>query len=771
MNLNKRALILIAPVVIVSYLVAMVGVYQMQKRVAMRLELSRAELQMANLKSSYLQYTLKLDGIMHAIREGTVLRSFLDDPQDIHRYRALTSLLDDIFPHLQAIKSKTIAVSIINAGKVQEFYYESSLEPFSNVDPGQLAFAIEQIDTPEIHKQKLVGMAGDSPLLIMQERFDRRTFREALSRDVNHTVLLQVAMSPDDFLAELLKIQETFKASVALSEEPPFNRNGQHVQTNLSKHLYATLEVHEASLLKELDALQWWLLAGLSITAVTSFALLFWLIRRFITHPIQLLEQHLNVALQEGNARVERIESNDEVGRLSARFAETYEALSLAYEKARYLSEVDVLTGLPNRTFFAEWIKRLLSSEDQLESRLALLYIDLDHFKAVNDKYGHQTGDALLQKFSLRLKRTVARFIEQTPDAVESFAARLAGDEFALAVKGDNVLQHAEALSAEILALFDNGFAFERGVFAVTSSIGVAIYPRDGSNLNQLILNADAAMYQAKAAGRNRLATFSSLLAESARRLQEIESHLKQGRIYSEFRLVFMPIVDAVTGKAVGFEALLRWHSEELGLVGPDEFIPIAERTGCIEKIDKWVVNEALQYYSRLSSDALPEPRLCINLSGGSLKSERLLEHIQDATKASGIPPRFIEFEMTETYDVDFTLEGYSQVTTLRKAGYRFSIDDFGAGYTSLSKMAEFPVDTIKLDREFINCMLASERLDILAMLVQLGHSMQMTVVAEGVEDELAADLMRQIGCDYLQGYFFGRPCPAEELCSGGKLS
>jgi diguanylate cyclase (GGDEF)-like protein len=519
MNLNKRMLFVIGPVVLASYLLGMIGIFQLQKSLTLQAETNRAELQLSNLQTQYLNYKLAIDNILLAVREGNVLYRFLENPEDIYHNRALTMLLERVLGRLETKNSKIINVSILNPDQTQEFYFESSLNPFAEIHSEQLSFGREQWAKAKVDRHRLIGITKGPALIVVQDRFDRRTLRESMTSESDKQIILQVAVSPDRFWSELRKMEQDLHSTVTLGATP-FAAEPGRLQVSLAENLHASILINTDSVDRQLQVVKLWMVfAGILLGGV-SFGLLYWLVRRFVTRPIQLLEQQLEEVERSKGESLPCIDSQDEVGRLSRRFAETYEALLKAYDKARFLAEVDLLTNLPNRAYFSGWVDAALIRPSTQPEKLALLYIDLDNFKYVNDKYGHQTGDALLQKFSLRLSRTITAFTQNLGAPIECFGARLAGDEFAVVVQGDAALPTAQQLAEQILALFSNGFSFEKGVFPVTASIGIVVYPRDGVTLTQLVSNADSAMYQAKAAGKNCISTFSLALAREARRVR-----------------------------------------------------------------------------------------------------------------------------------------------------------------------------------------------------------------------------------------------------------
>jgi diguanylate cyclase (GGDEF)-like protein len=390
---------------------------------------------------------------------------------------------------------------------------------------------------------------------------------------------------------------------------------------------------------------------------------------------------------------------------------------------------------------------------------MALLYLDLDNFKYVNDRRGHNVGDALLSSVAERIQ-TVLQTDQPTTNAV---FARLAGDEFAIAMPPNLSPRLMRSKAEQILALFAHGFHLGNDSFPVTASIGIANYPGDGISVSQLVNNADVAMYQAKADGKNRFYIYSADLAVSTRRRFDIELALKSIRFDKEFHLVYMPICDE-NRRVRSCEALLRWKSPTLGDVSPAEFVPIAENSGMYRKLDFWVIENALRDFDRLETIFGEEFTLSINLSSAELESTEIVEYLEAKTRDYGLDPARIELELTETFAVDEGLMSVELLNHLVKRGFQIAIDDFGTGHTSLLQLIQYPVHKIKFDREFVQTLLASSRSDLLEPLIALCHAQGFFVTAEGIENEFIARFFCAAGCDFLQGYYYSKPKTLAEL-------
>jgi diguanylate cyclase (GGDEF)-like protein len=424
--------------------------------------------------------------------------------------------------------------------------------------------------------------------------------------------------------------------------------------------------------------------------------------------------------------------------------------------RIQFLAEHDVLTELPNRALFAKRLGQALTGL-QGRQRVAVLFIDLDRFKNINDSVGHHIGDGLLRSVSRRLLEAVR---------VDDTVSRLGGDEF-------NVILNNVADATEVARIVDerllprlrephpiNGFTLQ-----VSCSIGVALYPDDGRDIDTLMQNADAAMYQAKAAGRNLVKFFSAEMAERARLRLALETCLRTAVERRELSLAFQPCLDARTGALAGAEGLLRWNSPELGAVSPVEFIPIAEETRLIIPIGAWVIEEACRQMAQWRDEDQLELKVSINLSAVQLRDRDLVKTLRTSLAAHRIAPGMLELEITETVLMDNAENYREEIDTLRKLGVKLSLDDFGTGYSSLSYLNRFPLDRLKIDRAFVHDMLdAPTDLAIIKAIIKLGHELGLRVVAEGVETAHEAQVLRGIGCDELQGFLFSKPLPPAQL-------
>ncbi|ARP82836.1 sensor domain-containing diguanylate cyclase [Bordetella genomosp. 8] len=425
--------------------------------------------------------------------------------------------------------------------------------------------------------------------------------------------------------------------------------------------------------------------------------------------------------------------------------------------RIRFLAEHDVLTQLPNRALFTKELGRALDDGPRTERRCAVLFIDLDRFKDINDSLGHHIGDGLLKSVSRRLLQAV-----RGRDTV----SRLGGDEFTVILADVGTRADVEQLiSDRLIPLVREPHEIGGVTLQVSCSVGVAMYPDDGVDIDTLMQNADAAMYQAKAGGRNQFKFFSPDMAERARMRLAIEAGLRTAVEHRELSLVFQPCIDATTGTTVGAEALLRWTNPQLGSVPPARFIPIAEETRLIIPIGTWVIEETCRHLAAWRDQGMGNLRISINLSAIQLREPELLETLRASLAEHEIAGEWLELEITETVLMGQAESYLDAIHALRSLGVRLSLDDFGTGYSSLSYLNRFPLDRLKIDKTFVRDMIdAPADIAVVKAIIELGHELGLRVVAEGVESEQEATTLRRIGCDQLQGYLYGRPMPGSQL-------
>ena len=422
-----------------------------------------------------------------------------------------------------------------------------------------------------------------------------------------------------------------------------------------------------------------------------------------------------------------------------------------AEQELRYLANYDTLTGLPNRTLLSERLSRAIIRARRQESRVAVLFIDLDHFKDVNDSLGHAAGDRLLKAAAARLQAAVG-----PTDTV----ARLGGDEFTIIVEDLDSIAAAERLARELIAAFAGPLEVdERHTATITPSIGISLYPDHAMVPTDLLKFADTAMYQAKAEGRNTFEVYDEAMDAEARRRATMLAALRRALAQDELRLVFQPRLSLRSERIVGVEALLRWRSTELGEIGPGEFIPLAEESGLILPIGEWVLRQACRTLRQWQDAGLGDLSCSVNVSVLQLLRAPLAQQVAAALAECGLAPDRLELEVTESMVMQNAEETRAVLNELRRVGVRIAIDDFGTGYSSLVYLKRLPIDTLKIDKEFIGDLTDDpDDKAITATVITMAHSLGLHVVAEGVETEAQLGYLRGQGCDEVQGYWLSPP-------------
>ncbi len=425
-------------------------------------------------------------------------------------------------------------------------------------------------------------------------------------------------------------------------------------------------------------------------------------------------------------------------------------------ELIRYQANYDSLTELPNRTLFLDRIELAINQAKRNKKRVALMLLDLDRFKWINDTLGHKAGDLLLRDVAKRLNSVI-----RGSDTV----ARLGGDEFILILPDLEKGVYAEIVAKKIFSAFSEHVDIEGNEVIISASIGISVYPDDGSDSQSLQKNADSAMYAAKEAGRNRYHYFTPLLqAESERRFTVIH-HMRMAIERDEFSLVYQPVMDITNDQIVSAEALIRWTQADLGIVSPAEFIPLAEESGLIRPIGDWVVRRVAQDMQHWQQSGLGSIHISINKSPKQFSNGTCDEDWNNVFMAHGIPLTNITVEITETVFMEKERHCVNSLADMQAMGMQISLDDFGTGYSSLSYLKRFPVDILKIDREFIND-IATDPDDALLVetIITLAEKMQIKVIAEGVETEEQLRFLKRHNCRFVQGYYFSKPLPIDEF-------
>ncbi len=438
-------------------------------------------------------------------------------------------------------------------------------------------------------------------------------------------------------------------------------------------------------------------------------------------------------------------------------------------EQVRTLAYYDSLTGLPNRLSYKERLAEALEEANRQGTLVAAFFIDLDHFSRINDSLGHESGDQLLRQVAGRLRaccRERADEVGPAMDALDPEVARLGGDEFTVLMPGLADAEDAGKLARRILSSLALPFRIESREIFINASIGIAIYPFDGKDLETLLMHADTAMYKAKEQGGNSYQAYSRSMNATALQRLTLENSLRRAVEREEFEVHYQPIVNARTGAPVAAEALVRWRHPELGLLLPSEFIALAEENGLIVSLGVWVMRTACAQNLAWQRAGLAPIRIVVNLSSRQL-TRTLTDSVGRILGETGLESRYLGLELTETVLVNHQKDETDTLHALHAMGLHLSVDDFGKGYSSFSYLKHFPLDTLKIDRTFIREIISDpDDAAISTAIIALGHALGLTVTAEGVETERHVELLREQGCDEMQGYFFSRPVRAEMLAA-----
>ena len=421
----------------------------------------------------------------------------------------------------------------------------------------------------------------------------------------------------------------------------------------------------------------------------------------------------------------------------------------------RQMAYYDSLTGLPNRNLLNDRLAVALANASRNNQKVAILFLDLDHFKTINDSLGHEAGDQLLQQVSLRIKQVLRK---------QDTIARMGGDEFIILIPGLIDTDHTARLAEKILDAITPVMIIGDNELYIGCSIGISIFPDDGMEIKTLLKNSDLAMYRAKEKGRNTFQLYTPAMNFKAMERLAVEKNLRKALDREEFELHYQPKVNLSSGQIVGMEALIRWDSPELGLIMPHQFIPIAEETRLIIQMGHWVLLTACRQAQKWQEAGLPQIHISVNLSVVQFTHPNLVSEISRVLKQTKFPPQNLELEITESVLMQDTALAVSILNKLSERGVKISIDDFGTGYSSLNYLKNLPLDYLKIDKTFIKDFNLQTNSAITKAIVTLAQSLNMKTIAEGVETKEQREFLAELNCDEAQGYLFSKPIPKDEM-------
>ena len=533
-------------------------------------------------------------------------------------------------------------------------------------------------------------------------------------------------------------------------------------------YLYAVLPE------KELRAISYQL--GIAVAAITLLTILATMFSIMIVMEHQIIRplHRLRVLAREigsGNlsVRVNTTNANDEIGELATAFEDMAGSLEQSNERIQFLAYHDSLTGLPNRTMFRKYLDRTIEHARRNHLTLALLFLDIDDFKRINDTMGHQAGDILLREIADRLTKVLrgGDFIahDHTHSKPGETLARLGGDEFIILLPNikDNFVP--SVVAERLIDLITKPVKISGHECFVSASIGITLYPSDGKTADELIKNADIAMYHAKDRGKNAYEYFEGSMNTAAQERAKLEKRLRIALNQNQFELHYQPQIHGLKREIVGLEALLRWRHPEDGLIPPNDFIPLAEKSGLILPIGEWVIHEACRQARAWQEAGYPLDLISVNVSSIQIERQNVAAVIREALDDTGLKPGCLEIEITESAIMCDPESAVKLLEEIKSIGVSIALDDFGTGYSSLSYLRRFPIDTLKIDRDFVSDIDEKPAdAEIIEAITAMAHTLRLRVVVEGIERESQLDIALNRKCDVIQGYLFSRPLPPDAI-------
>lgn len=432
-------------------------------------------------------------------------------------------------------------------------------------------------------------------------------------------------------------------------------------------------------------------------------------------------------------------------------------------KKIKHMAYHDELTGLPNRRMLNMVLSEEIEKASIEKTKFALIFMDIDRFKNINDSFGHSLGDLFLSEVAQRLL--------SLPIGVNS-VFRLSGDEFILLIYDVKEIEQIKQVITSIIHLFKSSFSIDGYEFFVNVSLGISLFPDSGLDGEALIKHANRAMFEAKEIPGSTCVFYQASMETDYEQLLMLETKLRQAITQDQLQLYYQPKINVQTGKMMGMEALIRWFDYELGFIPPNKFIPLAEDRGLINTIGEWTFREAARQTKAWENEFKTPLRVAVNISPTHFKEASFVEKVKKIIQETGVDPQYLEIEITENSMMEYTSELIAKLSELKELGITIAIDDFGTGYSSLSYLKKFPIDALKIDQSFVRGLLAEaegEGEAFISAIIQLAHALNLHVVAEGVEEETQLHVLKEHGCDYIQGYYYSRPLSAEKFVSETK--
>ena len=738
------------------------------------------------------------EGVARILTNSRLLTKFIQSSNIYEKYNVLMPSLVDIFSHYINVYPEIVVVRIRNSAgsdvlnvpeeiefavknikidttsllsDTTSFVYPDEKQPFF-IHTIKLYYPTDSTDSTKSLFGYLDIISSMSVIDSVIEKSFKEKYGTVFFADKFGNIIRgehDLGLSEDP---ELPEIQHLIKEGKNL---PPqkimFRGHNSFIQgLKVDQNLYMFSLLNHQQIIESSSA-YFYRIAGIVSISIFLFAVLGFLsIKYLLIKPLQ----QLGAAAQdigEGNLEFTLdISNNDELGELSTSLKEMSRNLRQSNEQIRYFAYHDSLTKLPNRLMFGEYLEHALAHAKRHDQALALMYLDLDDFKVINDTLGHQAGDEVLRELSSRLSDCIrAEDYLSRPAATRrsetETVARLGGDEFIIFLPNINSPYEAATVANRVLESLSIPFHVENRNLHVSASIGITTYPKDGKDAETLIKNADMAMYHAKEKGKNAYSYYQESMNIAAFELLNLQNELRQALTGNEFILHYQPQVDLNTGKIVSVEALIRWQHPEKGLIAPNRFIPIAEQSELIVSIGEWVLQEACRQVKIWHDAGHTDLCVSVNASASQLHRHDLKEVIQDTLLSNVLPAEALEIELTETTISNSEEIVFETLTAIKSLGVNIAMDDFGTGYSSLSYLSKLPIDKIKVDRSFVKDITSeTTHAPIISAILAMASSLNLPVTAEGVEIQAQIDFLRDKGCGLIQGFLISHPVPAEEI-------
>jgi len=761
MRLNYRIWLIIVPIIIMGSIFISALVYELEKKSFLKQERINLTLQLKTIQFISDYYANFSDAYLYSLISSPLLRKVFSEENEELLVHSIENNLTNLVSDLALHDIGMLVLAVINEEGETSYFYSSADDPFSTPSNTLLGHVKKMRLNQQLSKEKLLNIEGKVQLLNARV-LNPLTMKAPVIKDYSKSktvIVMFDLLSVDKILKKLndtgysINLYEINNRPKNVSSNYGLSVNEEIFEGYWINIIYKDSEVkeHLEGLFKKI------LIYTISFVIIISFSLLYF-ISKNVTNPILLLRKKI-IDVNQGKSFPEPVMKNDEISLLNAAYYDLYAKLKASYDDSQVMLNTDYLTKLNNRNVFNNLLEGLISRTEETR-KVSLLYIDIDNFKHVNDNYGHEAGDVFLIEFSTVL-RSLLRPTDIVMDRICD-VSRLAGDEFGVVIYDYTDDLIIKDIALRVLSIFEDGFDSEIGKLPVSASIGISVYPRDGDSPRQLIVNADTAMYQAKKNGKNQYAFFSQALAQKAQREFQVELQL-QSIDFTQFYLLYMPIIDIHTQNPIGAEALIRWHSPELGHVSPDEFIPLAERKGNFKAIDLWVFKTVLAQIPELKRALGEQAKVSINISSAQLNTHDFIEQFLDELNNTDVDVSCIILEITETFSTKVTELVRSNLSLLKEIGFKLALDDFGSGYTSILQLIDYPIDIIKIDKSMID-RIEDKGNVIVSSLTTVCQANGYSVTAEGVERKEQADILKKIGVNTIQGYYYCKPMSLDAL-------